>query len=141
MPELPRPESASGVAELEWPQEIGGLFEVGSDGDNLVEKILHADDAVFAKLLLDQSVIGERDSLLGDLAVSALVEKVADGLDGGVAICNVGFDDFQHFTGSLSQFDENAAVDLDEAEELEDFTGLGGNLVDTMKTLLSALWS
>jgi hypothetical protein len=32
--ELPRSESASWVAELERPQEVGGLLEVGTDGGN-----------------------------------------------------------------------------------------------------------
>ena len=33
--------------------------------------------------------------------------------------------------GSLGDLDEDTVVDLEETEELEDFAGLGGDVVDT----------
>ena len=82
-------------------------------------------------MLFDDLVVRERDTLLVDLAVAALVDEVADGLDGRVAVGDVGFDDFQHFGGCFGEFDEDAVVDLEEAEELEDLAGFGGDFVDT----------
>merc|ERR1719162_427501 len=35
------------ICELEWPKEIGDLFEVGADGVNLVGDILHSVHAAF----------------------------------------------------------------------------------------------
>lgn len=35
------------VVELERPQEVGSLLEVRSDGEDLVNQVLDADDTVF----------------------------------------------------------------------------------------------
>ncbi len=36
------------VVELEGPEEVGRLLEVRADGENLVDQVLNANDAVFA---------------------------------------------------------------------------------------------
>jgi len=70
--ELPGAEAAGGIAELEGPKEVGGLLEVGADGVNLVDEILNADDTILAEVLLDDLVVSQGDTLLVDLAISAL---------------------------------------------------------------------
>lgn len=40
--ELPGSPSAVGVGEFEWPKSVGGLFEVGAAGDDLVDEVLNA---------------------------------------------------------------------------------------------------
>jgi transcriptional antiterminator Rof (Rho-off) len=42
-------EAAQGVGELERPQEVVGLLEVGSAGVDLMNEVLHADDVVLAE--------------------------------------------------------------------------------------------
>ena len=132
MLELPRPEPTSRVAQLEWPQEVTSLLEIWPHSNNLVDQVLHTDDTKFTQLLLDDLVIGEGYTLLVDLSVAALVDEVADGFDTGVAVGDIGFDYFEHFGGGFGEFDEDAVVDLEEAEELEDFTGFGSDFVDTV---------
>ncbi len=132
--ELAGAEAAVGVAELEGPQEVGGLLEVGADGQDLVDEILHADDAVLAKVLLDDGVVGEGDALAVDLAISALVDELLDALQVGVAISNPRLDDLDHLRSGLGDADEDAVVDLEETEELKDLARLGGDLVDTGRT-------
>ena len=44
------PPSTGGVVQLEGPQEVRGVLEVGSDGQDLVDQILHADDSHLAQL-------------------------------------------------------------------------------------------
>ena len=131
MLEFSRSESSGGVAQLKWPQKVARLLEVGPDGQNLMDKILHAHDAVFTQVLLDDLVVGEGDALLVDFSVATLVDKIADGLEGRVTVGNVGLDNLEHFRGSFRKADEDAVVDLEETEELEDFAGFGGDLVDT----------
>ena len=46
-----------------------------------MHEVLNAEDVVLAEVLLDDLVVGEGDALLVDLAVSALVDKLADGLE------------------------------------------------------------
>lgn len=58
MAELALVEASVGVGELEWPEEVGGLLEVWSDGEDLVDKILNGDDAVLAEVLLNEGVVG-----------------------------------------------------------------------------------
>lgn len=125
-------EATSGVGELEGPEEVVDLLEVGTDGIDLVDQVLHADNAVLAEVLLDDLVVGEGDTLLVDLAVAALVDKLTDALEVGVTEGNEGVDNVQHLLGSLGEADEGAAVDLEQTEELQDLTGLRANLVDTV---------
>jgi hypothetical protein len=129
--ELASAESTSGVGELERPEEVVGLLEVGADGIDLVDQILHADDAVLAEVLLNDLVVGESDALLVDLSVAALVDELTDGLEVGVTVGNVGVDDGEHLLGGLGELDEGTVVDLEETEELENLAGLRSDLVDT----------
>lgn len=129
--ELAGAEATSGVGELEGPEEVVGLLEVGANGVDLVDQILHADNAVLAEVLLDDLVVGEGSALLVNLSVTALVDKLTDGLEVGVTVGNVGVDDGKHLLGSLGETDESAVVDLDQTEELKDLARLRGDLVDT----------
>lgn len=132
--ELAGVEATSGVGELEGPQEVVGLLEVGANGVDLVDQILHADNAVLAEVLLNDLVVGEGNTLLVDLSVTALVDELTDGLEVGVTVGNVGVDDGQHLLGSLGKTDEGTVVDLEQTEQLEDLAGLGRDLVDTLDT-------
>ena len=131
MLELAGAEATSGVGQLEGPQEVVGLLEVGANSVDLVDQVLHADNAVLAKVLLNDLVVGQRDALLVNLAVTTLVQKLADGLQVGVTVGNVGVDNGQHLLGGLGQADEGTAVDLQQAKQLENLAGLRSNLVDT----------
>lgn len=137
VPELAGAEATVGVGQLEGPQEVGGLLEVGANSVDLVDQVLNTDNAVLAEVLLDDLVVGQRDALLVDLAVTALVDELADGLQVGVTIGNVGVDDGQHLLGSLGKADEDTVVDLQQTEQLEDLAGLRSNLVDTANTLVN----
>jgi len=137
--ELARTETAVGVAELEGPQEIGGLLEVGANSEDLVDEILNTDDAVLAEVLLDDGVVGEGDALAVDLAVAALVDELTDALEVGIAIGNPRLDDLDHLSGSLGHLDEDTIVDLTETQELKDLARLRRDLVDTMKMSAAVL--
>jgi hypothetical protein len=132
--ELAGTETAVGVAELEGPQEVGSLLEVGADGEDLVDEILNAHNAVLAEVLLDNGVVGQGNALLVDLSVSTLVDELLDGLEVGVTVGDPGLDDLEHLGGGLGDLDEDTVVDLEETEQLEDLAGLGGHLVDTLDT-------
>jgi len=67
MSEFSCSEASGWVAQLEWPQEVGGLLEVGSDSKDLVNQVLHADNAVLAEVGLNDRVVGESNTLLVDL--------------------------------------------------------------------------
>lgn len=131
MLELAGTEATVGVGQLEGPQEVGGLLEVGADGVDLVDKILHADNAVLAEVLLDDSVVGQSNTLLVDLSVSTLVDELLDALQVGVTVGDPRLNNLDHLGDSLGDTDEDTIVDLQQTEQLEDLAGLGGNLVDT----------
>jgi len=46
-----------GAAELEGPEEVGDLLEVGTDGVDLVDDILNADNAELSEAVLDDLVV------------------------------------------------------------------------------------
>ena len=127
-------EATVGVGELEGPEEVVGLLEVGANGVDLVDQVFHADNAVLAEVLLDQLVVGQGDALLVNLAVAALVQELADGLQVGVTVGDVGVDNSQHLLGGLGETDEDTVVDLEQTEELQDLAGLRSDLVDTVSS-------
>lgn len=55
-------ESTEWGGKLEWPEEVVGLLEVLSAGDNLVDEILNAVDTVLTELSSDDAVVSEWDS-------------------------------------------------------------------------------
>ena len=132
MLELPRSETTSGVAQLERPKEVTGLFEVRSDGGNLVDQVFHTDDAELAQVVLDQLVVGEGDALLVDLAIAALVDEFTNGLEVGVPVSDVWVHDGEHLLGGFGQADEDAVVQLEKTEELENLARFRGDLGDTV---------
>lgn len=135
--ELAGTEATVGVAELEGPQEVGGLLEVGANGEDLVDEILNADDAVLAKGGLNDGVVGQSNTLLLDLSVSTLVDELLDGLQVGVTVGDPGLNNLEHLSDGLGDLQEDTVVDLEETEQLEDLAGLRGHLVDTRKLLIS----
>lgn len=133
MLELAWSETTSWVAELEWPKEVAGLLEVWSDSVDLVDEVLHADNTVLAKVLLDDGVVGQRNALLlSSLCVTALVNELADRLEVWVSVCDKWLNDLQHLSGCLGQSNENAIVDLEKSEKLESLSLLWVDLVDTL---------
>ena len=50
-----------------------------------MDEILNAKDVVFTEVSLDDAVVGKRDALLVDLAVTALVDQLTDCLQVGLA--------------------------------------------------------
>jgi hypothetical protein len=76
--------AASGGVELEGPQEVGGGLEVGADGEDLVDQILHTDQTLAAEHLLDQRVVRQSNALAVDLGEAALVDQLLDRLQVGV---------------------------------------------------------
>jgi hypothetical protein len=107
------------------------LLEVGTNSEDLVDQILHADNAVLAKAVLNDGIVGEGDALLVDLSVSALVDELTNCLEVRVSVGDPWLNDLQHLEGGLSHANEDTIVDLEEAEELEDLAGLWRDLVDT----------
>ena len=124
--------AATWVVQFEVPQKVVGILEVGADGVDFVDKILHTDDATLAKFLLDDRVVSQRNSLAVNLAKTTLVDKIANVLQGWVAPGDVWLGNSEHVDGGLVQLDEHAIVDLAQSEKLQNLSGLGWDTVDTV---------
>mmetsp|Transcript_83662 Transcript_83662/g.147984 ORF Transcript_83662/g.147984 Transcript_83662/m.147984 type:complete len:224 (-) Transcript_83662:64-735(-) len=127
-------EAALGCRELERPQEVGSLLELGSNCEDLVDQVLHAVDAVLAEIFGDDFVGRQRDALLVHLAEAALVDELTHGLLVGVAKGDVGDDPLQHLQGGLVDLDKGGVVDLAQAQQLQDLAHLGRDTHDTADT-------
>ena len=46
-----------------------------------MNEIFYGEDVIFAEYLLDDGIVGQRNALLVDFAVTALVDKFTDRLD------------------------------------------------------------
>ena len=131
------------------------LLKVRAGGEDLVDEILDGEDVELAERPLNDLVRGEGNALLVDLAVSALVDQLTDGLEVGLAVYNIsagslhdlGYDapvsdiwlnKTEHVLGGLGHLNEDTVVDLEETEELQNLAGLGRNLVDTVALSIDA---
>jgi hypothetical protein len=123
-----------GGSELEGPESVGDSAEVSAGSVDLVDEVLSADDILVVELVLDLLVVVDLDALAVDLEVTALVDELADGREGGITVGNVGLDHTEHGVDGLVELQEDSVVDLTETEELEDLLGLGGDLGDTADT-------
>jgi len=75
--------------EFESPQEVVGAFEIRSNGEDLVDQILDGLETNVADILLNNSIVVQSNALTIDLTMTALVDKLADGLEVGVTPGNV----------------------------------------------------
>lgn len=57
---------------------------------------------------------------------------MADGFEVWFTVGNVGLNDLEHFLGCFGEFDEDTVVNLEQSEELQDFSWFGSHLVDTV---------
>jgi len=132
MLELAWTEASSWVGELERPQEVACLLEIRANGVDLVDQVFHADNAVATKGLLDYGIVGKWDALLVDLAISTLVDQLANRLQVGIAVCNKWLNNAKHLDGGLCKPDEDTIVDLEKTEKLKSLALLRVDLVDTL---------
>mmetsp|Transcript_84436 Transcript_84436/g.180867 ORF Transcript_84436/g.180867 Transcript_84436/m.180867 type:complete len:230 (-) Transcript_84436:63-752(-) len=124
-------EAALRGGELEGPEEVGGLLEVRPHRIDLVDQVLHAMEAILTKGAGDDLIVRQRDTLLVHLAEAALVDELPHALQRGVAVCNVGLDSLQHLQDGLVHLQEDAGVELLQAQQLEHLAWLGAELDDT----------
>ena len=57
-----------------------------------------------------------------ELAISALVDELTDGLEVGITPCDVRIGDTQHAQRRLVQLDESSVVDLTQTQQLKDLS-------------------
>ena len=61
------PPATGGSVELERPQEVAGVLEVGANSDDFVNQVFDTDDAESAKSLLNDFIGGNRCAVTIDL--------------------------------------------------------------------------
>lgn len=110
--------------DLEGPQEVGSEFELVSDGEDLVNQVFNTDNVHLAQLILNDRVGGNGNPLSVHFSEASLVHEFLDGLQVGVAPCDVRFADTEHVQGGLVQLDEDTIVDLLQTEQLENLAYL-----------------
>jgi len=119
--------SSGGIVQLEGPQEVGGLLEVRSNGEDFVDEIFCADDVEFTKGLFYEGVVVEWNSTALDFSISTFVYQIPNGLQVGVTPGDVRVRETQHIQGGLVELHEDSVVDLTDAEQLHDGPRLGGH--------------
>ena len=124
-------ESLERRRKLEGPKEVVGLLEVGSNSPDLVDEVLNGVDSELSENRFNNSVVSEWDSGSVDFAESALVDKLADGITGGISVGDEWLTDSDHVHGGLVELNEHTVVELSESQQLHDLLWLGGKLVDT----------
>ena len=67
--------STSWRRQFKGPQEVVCFFETFSNGIDLMNQILHADDSIFPKRSSNQCVVCQGNSLFVDFAITTLVDQ------------------------------------------------------------------
>ena len=75
--------------QFKGPQEIVCFFEMFSNGIDLMNQILHAEDAIFPKRSSNQHVTCQGNLLLADFSITMFVFQFIYGLQIWVPPCNV----------------------------------------------------
>merc|ERR1719351_256041 len=125
------PPSSSWSVQLEWPQKVGGVFEIWTNSHDLVDQILNTDDSHLAELALNNVIGGDWGTVSVNLDKSTLVDQVTYRLEVGTSVGDVGLGNPEHVLGGLVHLDEHSVVDLPQSEELQNLPDLGADLVDT----------
>jgi len=76
--------------QLEWPEEVGGVLEVGSNIHDLMNKILNTDNSKLAESSLDDVIGSDGSTVSVNLNVPTLVDELANRLQVGCSPGNVG---------------------------------------------------
>ena len=82
--------------QFKGTQEVVCFFEMFSNGTDLMNQILHADDSVFPKRSSNQCVVCQGNSRLVDFAITMLVDRFIYRLWVWVPPCNVWLHNSQH---------------------------------------------
>ena len=98
-----------------------------------MDEILNAVDAIATEGFLNGSVVVKSDSGSVDLTVTSLVDELADGVAGGVAVGDIRLDHADHVDRGAVQLHEDTVMELAKSEELHDLLLLGWKLVNTIK--------
>lgn len=88
--------SVAWVIEFEVPQEVVCLLEVWPNCVDFMNQIFHTNDIVLLQTFLDHTVGRQWNSLAIDTAKTSLVNELPDGLQTGVAPCNVRLSNAEH---------------------------------------------
>ena len=110
--------STSWRRQLEVLQAVACVFETFSNSIDLVNLILRADDAIFAKRSSNECVICQVNSLLG-FAISTLVDQFIYWLQVWGLSCSVWFHSSQRVDWSIAELHTGATEDLTEANKLK----------------------
>lgn len=114
-----------------------------------MNEIFYGENVDLSEGTFNDGVVGEGDALLVDLAIAALVNQFANCFEVGLAmtrsqeknmvdranryipVCDVWLYQTEHLLGCPCHLDENAVVNLEQSEELKDFSWFWCNLIDT----------
>ena len=78
--------STSWSSEFEWPNEVVGFLEMWANGVDFVDQIFEGGNSVLAESVLDESVVGERDSLLVDFTETSFINEFANSFTRWISI-------------------------------------------------------
>jgi len=83
---------------------------------NFVYEIFNTGDAVLTELTSNDGVVSDGDALLVHLGKTTLVDQVANTLQVGLTIGEVGLDFANHVDGGLVELEENSIMNLTETQ-------------------------
>ena len=73
------------VISFYLPQEGVGLLEVGTDSDQLMDKVFDSSDSELAEVLFDDVVVVNGESLSVNLGETSLVDQISHQFSCGIA--------------------------------------------------------
>lgn len=101
-----------------------------------MNQVFSADHVSLAQLVFNDLIAGDWFTLSVNLGETTLVHQLAHRLQIGITPSDVRLADTHHVDRSLVQTDEDAVVDLQQTEQLQDLAYFGGNFVDTKIKIL-----
>ena len=71
--------STGGRVEFKWPQKVGRLLKVRTDGKDFVDQIFNADNILLTKSGFDNRIVRNCDAVLVNLCEPTFVYELLNG--------------------------------------------------------------
>jgi hypothetical protein len=128
-------ESTVGAVQLKGPQKVVDSLEVWTNCKDFMDNIFNANNTKMTESSFNNFVVGKRDTLFVNLAITALVDKFTDRLQVRITIGYEGLNKAEHLRGRVRQTDKDTVVDLYKTQKLQNLAGLRAQLVNTTKII------
>lgn len=121
------------ASHLKGPQEIGSIFEMLANSEDLMDQIFSTDNVSVTKFIFNDLIAGNWYTLSFQFSKATFVNQFSHTFQVWITPGDIWLANTEHVNGGLVKFNKHTIVNLSETEQLQNFTNFRCYLVDTKK--------